>query len=136
MTIKASKERSNATPPPVAPYPEFLPLDDPNLPWDRFEAFCEQLISRLHSVKRAYRYGRRGSPQKGIDIVADLDNGEGWAFQCRQWQKFTKTDATKAIQQTTYKIYDFTPEQQKNLSAIVWLYRGQTDRFVALVAEY
>ena len=30
----------------------------------------------------------------------------------------------------------FTPEQQKNLSAIVWLYRGQTDRFVALVAEH
>ena len=103
MTIKASKERSNATPPPVAPYPEFLPLDDPNLPWDRFEAFCEELISRLHSVKRAYRYGRRGSPQKGIDIVADLDNGERWAFQCRQWQKFTKTDATNAIQKTTYK---------------------------------
>ena len=32
--------------------------------------------------------------------------------------------------------YDFTPEQQKNLSAIVWLYRGQFGRFVALIAEH
>ena len=29
--------------------------------------------------------------------------GERRAFQCRQWQKFTKTDATNAIQKTTYK---------------------------------
>jgi type I restriction enzyme M protein len=36
----------------------------------------------------------------------------------------------------TRKIYDFTPEQQQNLSSIVWLYRGQTDRFLALVQNY
>ena len=81
------------TPPPVTSLPEFLPLADPNLPWERFEAFCEELIARAHGVKKAYRYGRRGSAQRGIDIVADLDNGERWAFQCRQWKKFTKTDA-------------------------------------------
>ena len=45
-------------------------------------------------------------------------------------------DARGLYRRVTRKIYDFTPEQQKNLSAIVWLYRGQTDRFVALVAEY
>ena len=103
MTIKTSKERSYSTPPPVTPYPEFLPLDDPNLPWDRFEAFCEELISRLPGVKETHRYGGRGSRQRGIDIFADLDNGERWAFQCRQWKKFTKTDATRAIQETSYK---------------------------------
>ena len=94
--------QSYATPPPVVPYPECLPLDDPNFPWDRFEAFCEELISRLPGVKETHRYGRRGSNQKGIDIFADLDTGERWAFQCRQWQKFTKTDATNAIQNTSY----------------------------------
>ena len=35
-------------------------------------------------------------------IFADLDNGERWAFQCRQWEKVIKGDATKAIEQTTY----------------------------------
>ena len=94
--------RGYETPPPVAPHPEFLPLNDPNLPWDRFEAFCEELISKLPGVKEPHRYGRRGSRQRGIDIFADLDNGERWAFQCRQWKKFTKTDATRAIRETTY----------------------------------
>ena len=94
--------QSYATPPPVVPYPEFLPLDNPNFPWDRFEAFCEELISRLPGVKETHRYGRRGSDQKGIDIFADLDTGERWAFQCKQWQNFAKTDATNAIQNTSY----------------------------------
>ena len=91
------------TPPPVAALLELLPLDDPNLPWERFEAFCEDLISRLPGVKETHRYGRRGSRQRGIDIFADLDNGDRWAFQCRQWKKFTKTNATRAIQETSYK---------------------------------
>lgn len=45
-------------------------------------------------------------------------------------------DARNIYRKVTRTIYDFTPEQQKNLSAIVWLYRGQTDRFVVLIAEY
>ena len=53
-------------------------------------------------MKETHRYGRRGSNQKGIDIFADLDTGERWAFQCRQWQKFTKSAATNAIQNTSY----------------------------------
>ena len=102
MTTDPSAWQSYATPPPVVSYPEFLPLDDPNLPWDRFEAFCEELISGLPGVKETHRYGRSGSRQRGIDIVAYLKNGQRWAFQCRQWKKFTKTDAAKAIRETTY----------------------------------
>src|ERR1022692_1039959 len=45
-------------------------------------------------------------------------------------------DARKIYRKVTRKIYDFTPEQISNLSAIVWLYRGQSDRFIALVQEY
>ena len=45
-------------------------------------------------------------------------------------------DARNVYRKVTRKIYDFTPEQQQNLSAIVWLHRGQADRFVALVAEH
>lgn len=102
MTTDPTKQQNYVTPPPVDPSPEFLPLNDPNLPWERFEAFCEDFISRLPGVKETHRYGRRGSPQKGIDIFADIHNGERWAFQCRQWQKVTETDALKAIQQTSY----------------------------------
>ena len=102
-TVEPLDRQSYATPLPVISYPEFLPLDDPNLPWDRFEAFCEELISRLPGVKKTHRYGRSGSRQRGIDIFADLDDGKRWAFQCRQWKKFTKADVTNAIQNTSYQ---------------------------------
>ena len=36
----------------------------------------------------------------------------------------------------TRKICDFSPEQQQNLLAIVWLYRGESERFVELVSRY
>jgi len=45
-------------------------------------------------------------------------------------------DARNIYRKVTRKIYDFTPEQQQNLSSIVWLYRGQTDRFIALVQQH
>jgi type I restriction enzyme M protein len=36
----------------------------------------------------------------------------------------------------TRKIYDFSPEQEQNLLTIVWLYRGETGRYLDLVAGY
>jgi len=45
-------------------------------------------------------------------------------------------DARNIYRKVTRKIYDFSPEQLQNLTAIVWLYRGQSDRFVALVQSY
>ena len=45
-------------------------------------------------------------------------------------------DARNVYRQVTRKIYDFSPEQRRNLTAIVWLYRGQQRRFLALVADY
>ncbi len=45
-------------------------------------------------------------------------------------------DARNVYRKVTRKIYDFTPEQSANLTAIVWLYRGQTDRFLGLVQSH
>ena len=103
MPADPTEQQNYATPPPVTPYPEVLPLNDPNLPWERFEAFCVEFVSRLPGVKEAHRYGGQGSPQKGIDIIAYLDNGEKWALQCKQKQTFSKADATRAIQETSYE---------------------------------
>ncbi len=33
-------------------------------------------------------------------------------------------------------ICDFSPEQQRNIAAIVWLHRGQSERFLTLLASY
>ena len=53
-----------------------------------------------------------------------------------QRDKVLMIDARNVFRRVTRRIYDFSPEQQKNVSAIVWLYRGQTDRFVELVADH
>ena len=50
--------------------------------------------------------------------------------------KVLMIDARQIYRQVTRKIYDFSPEQQQNLQAIVWLYRGETERYLALVAAY
>ncbi len=45
-------------------------------------------------------------------------------------------DARNVYRKVTRKIYDFSPEQLANLTSIVWLYRGQQGRFLALVREH
>jgi type I restriction enzyme M protein len=50
--------------------------------------------------------------------------------------KVLMLDARNIYRKVTRKIYDFSPEQLANLTAIVWLYRGQSDRFIALVQQY
>jgi type I restriction enzyme M protein len=45
-------------------------------------------------------------------------------------------DARNIYRKVNRKICDFLPEQLKRLTAIVWLYRGQSERFLALVQNY
>lgn len=45
-------------------------------------------------------------------------------------------DARNICRKVSRTVNDFAPEQMANLSAIVWLYRGQKDRFLALVQKY
>ena len=65
---------------------------------------------------------------------------ELWFFDrakpARHRDKVLMLDARNVYRKVTRKIYDFSPEQMKNLSAIVWLYRGQQPRFLALVQGY
>jgi type I restriction enzyme M protein len=45
-------------------------------------------------------------------------------------------DARNIYRKVTRKIYDFSPEQEQNLLAMVWLYRGETERYLHLVGDY
>lgn len=45
-------------------------------------------------------------------------------------------DARNIYRVISRKIRDFSDEQLANLTAIVWLYRGQTERYLRLVASY
>jgi type I restriction enzyme M protein len=45
-------------------------------------------------------------------------------------------DARNIFRKVSRSVCDFSPEQQKNIAAIVWLYREQQDRFLKLVETY
>ena len=45
-------------------------------------------------------------------------------------------DARQIFRKVSRSVCDFSPEQQKNIAAVVWLYRGQRDRFLKLVESY
>jgi type I restriction enzyme M protein len=45
-------------------------------------------------------------------------------------------DARNIFRKVSRSVCDFSPEQQKNIAAVVWLYRGQTERFLKLVESY
>ena len=45
-------------------------------------------------------------------------------------------DARTIFRKVSRSVCDFSPEQQKNIAAIVWLYRGQGGRFLKLVETY
>ena len=63
---------------------------------------------------------------------------ELWFFDKAKTQndKVLMIDARNVHRKVTRVIYDFSPEQQKNLTSIVWLSRHQNDRFANLVSEY
>ena len=54
----------------------------------------------------------------------------------QQKDKILMIDARNIYRKVTRKIYDFSPEQMQNILAIVWLYRGQEERFTDLVGQY
>ncbi|MYL35559.1 N-6 DNA methylase [Pontibacillus yanchengensis] len=50
--------------------------------------------------------------------------------------KILMIDARNIYRKVTRKIYDFSPEQLKNLTSIIWLYRGQTEKYLGLIKDY
>lgn len=50
--------------------------------------------------------------------------------------KVLMIDARNVYRKVSRKINDFSPEQLKNLTSIIWLYRGQQDRYLNLIKEY
>ena len=53
-----------------------------------------------------------------------------------QKDKVLMIDARNVYRKVTRKINDFSPEQEQNLVAIVWLYRGETERYKKLLEDY
>lgn len=88
--------------PPVEPLTQLLPFNDPMFRWNQFEEFCTGFIYKLPCVKECHRQGKEGNKQEGIDIIAYLNDGRKAVFSCKQYDKFTSSNAKKAVQAITY----------------------------------
>jgi type I restriction enzyme M protein len=84
-----------------------------------------------------------------VDAMIDIRGNFFYtrAVPCQLWflnknkpkehqDKVLMIDARNVYRKVTRKIYDFSPEQLKNLTSIIWLYRGESDRFIELVQGY
>ena len=86
-----------------------------------------------------------------VDVMVDIRNKFFYrnAVPCQLWffdrskerddnrrDQVLMLDARNIYRKVTTRIFDFSPEQQKNIAAIVWLYRGQSERFLNLVERY
>jgi hypothetical protein len=100
MTRPQAKRRERILP--VIPLQQELPLLDDNFSWERFEEFCPAFVGKQPGVRRVIRYGEKGSRQKGIDFTAEMESGETWSFQCRQWKEFSAAQFERTVRENTY----------------------------------
>ena len=68
--------------------------------------------------------------------ISPLGEGRGEGGACNHRGKVLMLDARNVYRKVTRKIYDFSPEQMQNLAGVVWLYRGEQQRFLGLVKDY
>jgi type I restriction enzyme M protein len=108
------------------------------------------MSSQASSAGHGEKEVRRKIVQTGdVDVIISIRSNffytrtvpcELWHFDRAKPQerkdKVLMLDARNIYRKVTRKIYDFSPEQTRNLAAIVWLYRGQQERYLALVKDY
>jgi hypothetical protein len=75
------------------PQIESLPVE--RLSWQRFEKLCAKLLIRVSKSRllQAFRYGRSGQPQFGIDILATKPGSKKQLLmQCKHVEKLNRGD--------------------------------------------
>jgi type I restriction enzyme M protein len=108
------------------------------------------MSSQASSAGHGEKEVRRKIVQTGdVDVMISIRSNFFYtrSVPCELWHfdrakppgrrdKVLMLDARNVYRKVTRKIYDFSPEQMQNLAAIVWLYRGQQGRFLALAKNY
>ena len=110
------------------------------------------MSSQASSAGRDEAKVRRNMVETGaVDVMIDIRSNFFYTrtVPCQLWffdrakerdperaDRVLMLDARNIYRKISRRIYDFAPEQQKNIAAIVWLYRGQSNRFLKLVESY
>lgn len=75
--------------------------------WDEFEAFTDDLLTRLRFVPDAtprlvasWRVGKPGQDQRGIDLMGNYSDGSTATWQCKEQRRLTGSDVENIIKDT------------------------------------
>lgn len=86
-----------------------------------------------------------------VDVIIDIRGNFFYTrtVPCQLWffdrakekyevrrDKVLMLDARNIFRKVSRAVCDFSPEQQKNIAAIIWLHRGHADRFLKLVESH
>lgn len=84
-----------------------------------------------------------------VDVIISIGNNFFYtrSLPCTLWffdknklkknkDKVLMIDARNIFRKVNRTINDFSPEQLKNLTSIVWLYRGENEKYLKLIKEY
>jgi hypothetical protein len=93
-SLQAPPDRVPSKPPVESLHAE-LPFGE--LSWENFERLCYRLVRGHPAVEAAYRYGRAGQAQQGIDIVVRLAEGGYEVWQAKRYTRFGKHDLARAL---------------------------------------
>ena len=110
------------------------------------------MSSQASSAGRDEARVRRKLVETGaVDVMIDIRGNFFYTrtVPCQLWffdrakerdaeraDKVLMLDARNIHRKVSRAIFDFSPEQQKNIAAVVWLYRDEADRFLELVEGY
>lgn len=72
-----------------------LPFED--LEWEKFERLCLALVQKEFKICDCEPLGKKGQRQYGIDIYARHNDDSYSVYQCKRYEKFTKSDLDSAI---------------------------------------
>lgn len=86
---------STPTAPPVNTLHTELPFGQ--LSWENFERLCLRLAQTDSEIEHAFRYGRQGQNQQGVDIVARKPNNRYEVWQAKRYETYTRSDLKKAL---------------------------------------
>ncbi len=108
--LDAHTEHHTSRPPapPVLTREELLPLLSVSIDYQRFQAFCLDLVRHLPGLNSAavhgslYHYGKPGDAQRGIDIVCRTHDGRTIGIQCKREQAFSPARVHKMVAAATY----------------------------------
>ena len=108
------------------------------------------MSSQASSAGRRDKEVRRKIVESGdVDVMISIGSNFFYTrpVPCELWyfdrgkpperrDKVLMIDARNVYRKVSRKINELSPEQVQNVTAIVWLYRGQRERFLALVKRY